>query len=226
MTTYKDKTGEFLRYILPPKDRIYWSPDQDYDSNHVIFRSLIIYGSPGSGKTEIARKITEEAVKAYGEENVNASITTSEYPLMMLGDVLDSKDIQILVFDDATLQNIKKHSIRGFFQIRNIWKEKTKKNKGFILAMFITHRFHGLTTEFRTNADAIIWKSAPFNKYDVQVVKSYLGDSGVKALRTIEYKRISNPYWNSVSVFCTKVGIKGLLQLPLATKNYLREYKG
>lgn len=185
-------------------------------------QNCVQYGHLGSGKTESVRSIVEEAVKRYGEENVNSVMSSSGNIADLLEYGMDSKLIQILICDDATLRGISDTDLRKYFKARHLYRAVSGNDNGYILTIFNVHRFHGLATELRTNIDVAIWKTPPTNPYDRSVVKGFVGDDGYKDLQFIEQQRFENPEWNAVSVFTSRLW-KGLLLLPLAEKNYLRE---
>ncbi len=216
-------TGYFLRFLYPTWERINWTPTHSYVVNNIVMKSLVIYGSQGSGKTETVRRLSEEAVKFYGRENVNVMMTDSNEPTFILDEALQTEHpIQIMICDDATLTDAPKEDLRAFFRVRNVWYEKTGRTNGYILVIFNTHRFHGILPEFRTNTDSIIWKSLPANPYDLGVVRKFIKEEGVEDLTVIEEKKEENPYWNSVSVFSNKFR-RGILILPIADHNFVQK---
>lgn len=216
----EDRTKIFFDLLFPSWERINYSPNVEYDVNNVLFQFLLQFGRIGSGKTETCRSIVERAVEFYGEENVNAVSSESLYDLIRYG--LDDKPIQILIYDDATLEDLASDTVRRLFKIRQRYQEISGRSNGYILAIVNTHRFHGLKIELRTNVDLAIWRSLPSDPYDLNVMKKFVGQEGLEALEIIEAKRLKDPSWNKVAVFTSRLR-KGLVILPLARKNYIRK---
>ncbi len=212
----------FLRSLFPSVARINYEPDVPYETNNVMLHNCIQYGHIGSGKTETVRAIVEEAVKKYGSENVNPVVSRNGDIVELLEYGMNDKMIQILIADDATLRKIKDSDIRKFFKARHVYKSLTGKSNGFILTIFNVHRFHGLTTELRTNIDMAIWKTLPTSPYDRSIVKKFVGEDGLDDLKYIESMRLEEPKWNSISVFTSRLWT-GLVVLPLAKQDYLLE---
>jgi len=215
----EDRTEEFFKILFPSWERINFSPDVSYETNNIIFQFLLQYGKIGSGKTETGRAIVEKAVEFYGEENVNAVISDSLMELIRYG--LDSKPVQILIYDDATLEDLRSNTLRELFKIRQTYARVSESLNGYVLAIVNTHRFHGLKVNLRTNIDLAIWRSLPSDPYDISVVKRFIGSDGLETLQVIEENRLQDIKWNKVSIFTTRLE-KGLLVLSLAKKDYIR----
>jgi len=166
--------------------------------------------------------IAEEAINRYGSENVNPIISRDGDIVELIECGMDDKLIQLLICDDATLREVSDGDLKKFFKVRHLYKALTGKSNGYILTIFNVHRFHGLAIGLRTNIDTAIWRTPPTNPYDRSVVKRFVGEDGLQDLEYVESLRIDNPEWNSVSVFTSRIW-KGLLILPMASQNHLKE---
>lgn len=206
--------------MFPTLDRINYKPNVSYETNNVIMSNCVQYGHIGTGKTETCRAIVEQAIKYYGEANVNAVIDDGDLSSIMSRG-MDNKLIQILIIDDATLSEVDDTEIRAYFKIRHIYKQKFGLSNGYILTIFNVHRFHGLKTELRTSIDIAIWRSQPTNPYDRNVVTKFVGKDGIEDLEYIESVRLDNPAWNAVSLFTSRIW-RGIALIPMAEKNYIR----
>jgi len=193
-------------------------PSTKYHVNSILFKSVLIYGHQGAGKTEMVRAFTEEAVKRYGQENVNAKwVSKGKYlsSLMDLG--LDNKLVQILFCDNATLSRIPNDVLEEYFSIRHKWYEKTQRPYGYILSFISAHRFHGVNLSLRTDNDVIIAMNAPSNPYDRNVIRKYIGSFGIQKLDEWDRKNMKGN-----AVCWTRTDIE-MIQVPMASTNYLEE---
>lgn len=206
------------KILFPSKQDIMTIPQTDYVINSIIFKSVLLYGHQGAGKTELVRALTEEAIKRYGKENVNAKwVMKGAYLPALMDLALDNKLIQILFTDNATLSKIPDSIMEEYFAIRHKWYERTKRPYGYILSFVAAHRFHGVNLSLRTDNDVIIAINAPSNPYDRSVIKKYMGEYGIQNLDTWEKNGIKG---NAVCWSRTNIET---IQLPLATTNYLDE---
>jgi len=180
--------------------------------NTIEVRKLIIYGREKSGKTELARKLAEMFIERYGLENCNVVICRNGDQLMRFG-LDETKLVNVLIWDDATLQPINRETASRFFRIRHL----TKRRNGLIVAIVICHRLHGIPIEFRTEPDYILFKSLPIG-YDKSVVKRFVGNRGIRFLQEI----IANGDRSKTLVYDCRRDEAQTIELPLATRNYLR----
>jgi len=180
--------------------------------NTIEVRKLIIYGREKSGKTELARKLAEMFIERYGIENCNIVICRNADQLMHYG-LDETKLVNILIWDDATLQPIDRSTASRFFRIRHL----TKRRNGLIVAIVNVHRFHGLDISFRTEPDYLMFKSLPIG-YDRSVVKKFIKDRGVHYLKEI----IANGDRSKTLVYDCRRDEAQTIELPLARRNYLR----
>jgi len=180
--------------------------------NTIEVRKLIIYGREKSGKTELARKLSEMFIERYGVENCNIVICRNADQLMRSG--LDqTKLVNVLVWEDATLQKIDRETASRFFRIRHLMTRKT----GLIVAITVCHRLHSIPIAFRTEPDYILFKSLPIG-YDKSVVKRFVGIKGIRYLQEI----IANGDRSKTLVYDCRRDEAQTIELPLATRNYLR----
>jgi len=148
--------------------------------NQIEVRKIIVYGREKSGKTELVRKLAEVFIERYGLENCNI-VSSRNADLLMQTGLDQSKLVNVLVWDDATLQKIGRETASRFFRIRHLM---TLRRTGLIVAIVICHRLHGIPIEFRTEPDYILFKSLPIG-YDKSVVKRFVGIKGIRYLREI-----------------------------------------
>jgi hypothetical protein len=212
---------EFFNYIFPTVDRIQFTPNVNYQTNNIIFCSGLIYGSIGSGKSEVFRSIVEKAVEYYGIDNVNNNLTYNNFrKLIFYG--TDDKLINLLMIDDITLQDIDKKTLQMYFSIRHIHKGIFQVNNGYIMSILGVHRFHGVrNAELRTNLDFLIVKTLPTNPYDYSIIRKFIGDKGIEFLTLIEKERLENIDYKKYNIYWLRTREVGLLELPLAKINYV-----
>jgi len=200
-----------LSDLFPSVESLTEKPSHQW-LNQIEVRKLIIHGREKSGKTELARKLSEMFIECYGLENCNIVISKNADQLMRFG--LDEKKlVNVLIWDDATLQPIDRETASRFFGIRHL----TKTRNGLIVVIVICHRLHGIPIEFRTEPDYILLKSLPIG-YDKSVVKRFVGTRGIRYLQEI----IANGDRSKTLVYDCRRDEAQTIELPLAQRNYLR----
>ena len=218
----KDLTKEFYSYFFPKVEIITQETVAEFNINDIISKSILLYGGPGSGKTETTRKIVEVVTECYGEDNVSVFVSETGNLSDCLNS-LDNKLVNIIFVDNITRVKINDSVMLKYFRIRNLWAEKIKRHTGLIITILGVHRFHGTkAVDLRTNLDAIIWKNSPMNLYDQYVAKAYIGDEGLSALKDLDDKRSADKNLRGISIFNLKTNI-GLLVTPLAKRNYFKK---
>jgi len=224
----KERTREFLSFLFPGMDIIASPLKVSYTTNAIQVKNIVLFGQMGKGKTELVRKLAEEAVKFYGEKNVHA-IHSEEGDLEAVMESIISNDklVQLAFIDNFTLKEIPKSLISKYFNLRGEWMKHIGRNYGYIVSIFGLHRFESTYPEFKSNFDGAIVKSVPgFSRYDKSVVKSFIGEKGLHDLLLIEEMRDQDPEYMSYSVFGIYGGLRrGLLKLDMATRNYLESVR-
>jgi len=180
--------------------------------NTIEVRKIIVYGREKSGKTELVRKLAEMFIERYGLENCNI-VSSRNADYLMKSGLDQNKLVNVLVWEDATLQKIDRETASRFFRIRHLMTRKT----GLIVAIVICHRLHGIPIEFRTEPDYILFKSLPIG-YDKSVVKRFVGNRGIRYLQEI----IANGDRSKTLVYDCRRDEAQTIELPLARRNYLR----
>lgn len=178
----------------------------------------MVCGSQASGKTELFKTMVGCANERYGSENVNAMIS-KENPAGMMQSHMSGQLIQMICVDDATNAFSKKNKdglrqINTFFKVRHI-AQKAGMTRGLIIVFFLTHRFHGIPLEFRTESFYIVFKSLPTNPYDRNVVEKYVGGNGIDDLRGISLRKEVDLSMNRFSICYSYDGGVGLMALEL-----------
>uniref|UniRef100_A0A6H1ZZG1 Uncharacterized protein n=1 Tax=viral metagenome TaxID=1070528 RepID=A0A6H1ZZG1_9ZZZZ len=213
--------------LLPSMKHIKFVPKTSYVTNSILFKSVLIYGKIGSGKSEIYRSFVEKAVKKYGIENVNAQyVTKGKYLRYLLEYGLDNKLIQCLFVDDATLSKIPKDVMEDYFRIRHKWYELTNRPYGYILSFIAAHRFYGVHLSLRSDNDTYIFLTSPTSPFDRSVTKKYIGEEGIARLQFFEEQRSKrlNSKYKSYSIFNAR-GQTGTLIAKLARRSYMSEVR-
>ncbi len=174
--TLKDVTQNVLNTLFVPV------PEEE---NNIQFRSAQVFGTMGSGKTSVYRFIGKKAIDHYGEEQVNALVSTN---LDALISNINDKPVQLLCLDDAGLetQDVAKELVSKFTHVRHIFEEK--RTNGVVIVMFAVQDYFLLEKKLRSTLHVEIFKHAPTNKHDVGQIKGLLGDLAMKVLETISKK--------------------------------------
>jgi len=211
----------FLSYVFPSEDIIRYVPTQEYDVNAIIHKKIIVFCDQGEGKTALVRALVEEAIQKYGEDNVNAVVSSGN-----LSDLInygfDDKLVQIHFCDDFTKKKNSDETIQDYFGLRHIWKRRIHRSYGLIVSVFGLHRFHSSQMEIRSTSNVVIIRNDSINPYDHNVIRRFIGKGGLRDLEVMQENRDLSPLLKSYSVFRARTGRIGLLYFPLAERDYLR----
>lgn len=218
----QEKNKLFYDSLFPPIQVLLNKPNTPYRTNNIQFKSVLIYGKIGSGKTEMVRKIAEEAVSRYGADKVSASINEDGEIKDLLDQGLTEKLVNIIFVDNVTLKKYDTDQLHRLFRIRQEIFERTGREIGLIVAIITTHRFHASDLSLRTNNDIVVIRDRPSNPYDKNVIKRMIGQEGLDQITYYVYQRKSNDDYKKFSVFVAEDEV-GILETPLATNNYLKE---
>ena len=213
---------DFFDYMFPSKNTILHKPNINYDSNNIIFRNFLIFAYQGSGKSSTVNTIAGEAVRRYGQKNVNARISESGDMGALMRWGLRPVLVNILFADNATLRKQDKETLMNYFRIRHLFKERYGVSNGYILSIISVHRFFSVPIELRTNISGILFKDTSLNAYDKNVIKKFIGLDSLHFLEEISKERDKKPELKNFSVFVGRNGFSGLVSLPLGDRNYLK----
>jgi hypothetical protein len=205
---------EFIEYFFPEKSLIkYKNPRIPY-ANNVIFKNLIMYGFPGSGKTVLANSLVGIALDKYGKRNVNARISEEGDLTSLLNRCLEPKLINILFSDNTTLVKQDKQTLIDYFRMRNIFYDRFKRSNGYIFSILSLHRFHSIPIELRTCMDGLLIRDTSLNPYDKNILKNFIGNEELfKFMELCSDKRIKQRNLMNISIFIGRT-FKGLLNIP------------
>jgi len=207
-----------LEYIFPPVET-FKKPERDWE-NAIQQFLMLLYGKPGSGKTETIRWLVEQAIKKYGEENVNVAWSKGDMQVLLEEGIKD-KLINILYVEDATDALTNKSSVfSDYFQIRHKVKEKTGRSHGYVMVIIALHDYFGIPKKFRNSWDLILFKSAPTNKYDRDFFKGMIGENLVNYLAQNQILSRRQPSRKAYGIFYTSFHV-GKWKNPMAKKDYL-----
>lgn len=215
---------EFTEKFLPSKERIMRVDPKMPWANNVIYKNLILGGSPGSGKTTEANKIAGMIVDKYGEENVNCVFCEDGDldKLMRIG--LKPKMVNVLFADNVTLTVQNKETLVKFFTMRNQFHDRFGLKNGYILTIISLHRYHGISVDLRSIVDGIIFRGTSLNPYDRSVIKKFMdNDTLFGFLDQVEDLRENDRKMMDVSIYIGKGGVKGVLTLELKEKFHFKE---
>jgi hypothetical protein len=155
--------------------------------NAIEQRHIIVYGRQGVGKTNCANWIVSEAIKRYGEDEVNVQKAMGEnFHDLLTSSKWTRQRVQILVVEDLTNVKLRDEDLRDFFRIRHFMAQQTGQLEGLCLVVFTCHRFHDTPISFRSDHDGLIVLSAPTNDYDVQFITRKITSNGIEMLDKAE----------------------------------------
>lgn len=217
-----DVTSKFLDYYLPDTESILFSDKGIPYANNVIFRSMILFGFPGSGKTTAANSIAGWAVEKYGEEQVNARIS-EDGSLTNLHQGLRDSLVNILFSDNTTLAKQDSIAIQDHFKLRNIFANQFQKRNGYIFSIIALHRYHGIPVELRSCIDGILIRDISLNPYDRTILKDFIDDDEMFEVATnLTDERITDKDLLNINIYIGRT-IKGIVILNPSDKFYFKE---
>jgi len=185
----------------------------------IIYYNVLVDGSQGSGKTKCAEAIVEEAVKIYGEHNVNA-VKSRKNLKLLLDNGINNKPIQILFADDLTLSKVNLKELENFYNVRHLLEEKGR-DTGLIITIIALHDFFAIPKHLRSFFNFLIVCNPPTNQYDRKFISNYIGIDNLKLLEKIYRSRKEDVKYYGYKIFWS-LGLVGILYTPLAKKDYFR----
>lgn len=197
------------------------TPDVGYETNNIFQRQVLLVGGQRSGKTASVRAMALRAVNIYGRDRVNVTSCRNFEVLMKEG--IERRFVNILFFDDATLQDVPKETLRDYFRIRHIIKQATGSSNGLVITIVGTHRYHSMPKELRSTCNVVLWKSPPTNPYDRNTARQFVGDRGIALLESIELEKDNNPDLIGICV-AYFLGTVGMFITPEPKDNVVREW--
>jgi len=213
------RTHEFLGRIFPPKEDVLIQR-KDGRCNWTVVQ-IVQYGKQGSGKSEFAHWIYAQAIEKYGGDNVEGWISKGD--LKALLELPFQKPVIILCNDDATLEKLDAETVQVLTRIRHICQERTGMDTGLVIVIVGLHRFHASNPLMRTNMDVLVVRTPPANLYDRDVIRQYVGPSGLATLEEIETLRRHSREAYGMAVFANPYSmLKGIVVSGLSDKR-LRE---
>jgi len=194
----KDITEEVLQYLYPSEEHLL--ARKELPGNHIVFRSIILLGDIGSGKTTLATYLLERGMRHY--TNINACM--DDDLSYLLNNALKDSLVNILYTDDITLQKIPSSTLHSFWRIRHLLEDRYQRRVGLVIVMFGLHRFHGVPLALRCDSDLIFFRTVPTNPFDRNLIKSFIGEEGISILQKWDIERESDPEseaWNKSIVY-------------------------
>jgi hypothetical protein len=173
----------FLEAVMPQNFR----SSHGVHDNAIEQRHIIVYGRQGVGKTNCANWIVNQAVKRYGEDQVNVQRAMGEnFHDLLTSSKWTRQRIQILVVEDLTNVKLRDEELRDFFRIRHFMNQQTGLLEGLCLVVFTCHRFHDTPISFRSDHDGLLVLSAPTNDFDIQFIKRKITEKDLELLDKAE----------------------------------------
>ena len=181
----KVSNDAFLKALFPPLDFI-------KEATTPVFANMLVYGQQSFGKSETVKWIVKEAEDYYGKDKVNATLSENLGVLIREGvRKAKKKPIQILIGEDVTLHEPTLEEVDDFFKIRHVAEGRGLK-QGYILTILTIHDFHSLEKRFRTFFQFLVLANAPTNKYDHNILKTYLSPRIMRQLEFMQKKKHFN----------------------------------
>ena len=210
---------DFLKDIFITKKAMRRSSNNKVESP-ILFKSLVIFGVPGSGKTSIANYIAREATKYYGINNVNARYVSNGEIGFLIRFGIEKKLVNILFIDNLTLVKVRPETLQSYFKIRHHHVLEGLE-KGYVLSIVAIHRFHSSPLEVRTIMDGLIVLDSTMNPYDRTVLNNFVGSEVVNYFDSLASRKQEDPELKSLAYYKSK-SIEGWIKIPLVKQKYMK----
>lgn len=184
---FPDYSKYFYNFLEVPRKELF----KDSKDERVKQMLIIIAGTMGIGKTKLVENIIQEIKRHYGEDKVNAVLTqVSTEALIEYAFKGNSergwnakKEVQIIVFDDATSVKLSSKDQNRFCSLRHQMMKDTELKEGIIYSILVTHDWYRLDPNFRRNALVTCFLSvSPLDQYSRREYGKFIGKVGVKFL--------------------------------------------
>lgn len=221
--------NEFLNMLLPEEEVIFKLFDVPYaaKTNSIKWVKTILVGDSATGKTELARRLTEEVVKRFKPELLEAVIVPRELmdDFFNMPYFLPKKPIKAVFFDDTADKALKPKQKDNWHRMRHIVKERTHgERNGLILTFLATQDYFSLAKGLRTNYHCLIAKGGPQNESDERFFKRSFGDEGLSMLHQYTFDSLHGKQECEFAVF-KMMGVTGWFKTPAAEHDYFTEFK-
>ncbi len=218
------KLEEFVELLMPTLEAIDRVPQVPYETNNWIWQNVLLYGSPGSGKSEGARLFAELAAKRYNPD-VMAATNLERYIVEFLSaPFIEPKKIQLMFFDDLAGKKLSSTNQNEWILLRHTIQNITHLNNGLILTFLATQRYYALDKSLRESITSLIAFSTPSNPFDASIIKRFIGEEAYAFLEFQKFLLMTRQTRKHYSAFYLN-GIKGILDMPMAEIDFLRKWK-
>jgi len=213
---------DVLSEMLPPPDRVFTPPSDD--SNAIEQRHILIYGGPGSGKTNAFRYLAACLADIYGGGNLHVAYSDADLK-GLLEEVSPDSPVQLLCCEDMTRIRQPEEAIHGYFTIRHLMAKRTGSRHGLIVTAFTTHDLYGVQPKaLRTNCDLQLFLETPANPYDERLLLEVLDGETYRSLQEVEKNRQAKPEYKGWVAYATKWS-RGLTYIPRSDFSIKNQYK-
>lgn len=118
--------------------------------------------------------------------------------------------IQVVNAEDLTntIQKLGKkyanEAASTWYKIRHALRDATGYQEGMIMGILGLHRFHGVPPPFTSDIDLVIFKSMSTNPHDKNIIRTYVGNDGIKFLEMLEQERRNDPVFLGYGIWYHK----------------------
>ena len=215
--------------IFPPLSA-FGDLEEPTDTNEIRFASILMYGTQGSGKTELANTISYEAHKRYPGMVNSVMSKGSLWGLLDKGFMNKVAPINILFLDDLTsviedsnrdVRIRERSSIPFIFRVRHLMIEITGYTRGLIVMMLGLHDVYGCPKRLRVEPNIFMYRSLATNKKDRDDAVTRLGRDLVDDWdRIVDTRNYDRSLWPKTA-YKTRLR-RGIVDMPKVSERYLR----
>ena len=141
--------------------------------NALGYRSILVIGEQGSGKTTLARSLAYGLGQRFGNGNVLFALQIRGIDALLNYATRQPSSVWFMVGEDLTLSKIPKASLMGFFMVRNLIMARTGLNHGLVITGLNSYTLFGIERDLGTAFQMLILESMPTNPYDRSLLKRY-----------------------------------------------------
>ena len=203
---------EFSSLLMPKIEIIDRVPPVTYDTNNWLWQNVLLYGAPGTGKSEGARKFAEIAAERYSSDMLAATNLERYIVEFLSAPFIEPKKIQLYFFDDLAGKRLPPNCQNEWILLRHTVQNITHLHNGLILTFIATQRYYALDKALRESITSLVAFSTPSNPFDASIIKRFIGDEAYNFLEFQKFLLMTGQTQKHYAAFYLN-GIRGIFFL-------------